>query len=187
MRNSRVAHRYSKALMDLAVETNKVEAVKLDVDAIRRVTTGELDLVMLSPVVKHEKKVQIFNAVFGGKIQPLTESFFNLVFTKGRELSIVDILNSFDELYRKLKGIEIVELTTAIPISEEVKKDITDRLLKFDRYKGKTIEIREKVDESIIGGFLIQMDDKLFDASIYHDLQVIKKQFVENMYVQKLR
>jgi F-type H+-transporting ATPase subunit delta len=47
--------------------------------------------------------------------------------------------------------------------------------------------LEEKVDESLIGGFVIQIDDELFNASIKHDLEYIKNQFVENMYIQKIR
>lgn len=187
MRNTRVAKRYSKALMDMAVETNQVEAVKKDVEAIRSVATGELNQVLMSPVIKHEKKVAIFKAVFSGRITPLTESFFNLLFAKGREVVMVDILDAFESDYRKMKGIEIIELTTAVPVSEEVKSVVKSSFQQLERYQNKTLEIRESVDEAILGGFVVQMGDQLYDASIRHDLQVIKKQFVENMYIQKIR
>ncbi|KIC92403.1 ATP synthase F1 subunit delta [Flavihumibacter sp. ZG627] len=187
MRNTRVAKRYSKALMDLAVETNQVEAVKMDADSIRSAITGELNQVLMSPVIKHEKKIAIFKAIFSGKISPLTESFFNLLFAKGREVGTVDILNAFDEAYRELKGIQIIELTTAVPVSDEVKEVIIHNFSQLERFKNKKLQINEKVKEEILGGFVVQLDDQLYDASIRHDLDVIKKQFVDNMYIQKLR
>ncbi len=187
MTNSRVAHRYSKALMDLALEMGKVDVVKSDLDGIRRILTGELDRVMCSPVIRHDKKVSIFNAIFGGKIDPLTNGFFDLVFRKGRELSVAGILDAFDELYRGQKGIEIVELTTAQPISDDLRQEFKQRIGHMDRYRGKSIQLKEKVDADILGGFVLQMRDDLFDASIQRDLQDIKKQFIENMYIQKIR
>lgn len=187
MRNTRVAKRYSKALMDMAVETNQVEAVKNDVDTIRKAVTGELNQILMSPVIKHDKKVSIFKAIFSGKVTPLTESFFNLLFAKGREVGMVDILDAFDASYRELKGIEIIELTTAVPVSEEVKNIVKHNFQQLDRCKGKTLEVRESVDENILGGFVVQLGDQLYDASIRHDLHLIKKQFVENMYIQKIR
>jgi len=187
MRNTRVANRYSKALMDLAVETNQVEAVKKDIEMIRLATTGELNQVLLSPIIRHEKKVQIFTAIFSGKVTPLTASFFNLVFAKGREVVLRDILIEFDDEYRRMQGIKILELTTATPVSEGLKADIKTKFEALPQYKGVKMEIVEKVDESLLGGFLAQVDDQLFDASIRRDLAVIKKQFVENMYIQKIR
>lgn len=187
MRNTRVANRYSKALMDLAVETNQVEAVKRDIEMIRLATTGELNQVLLSPIIRHEKKVQIFTAIFSGKITSLTESFFNLVFAKGREVVLRDILVEFDDEYRRMQGIKLLELTTAMPVSDSLKAEIQQKFEQLPQYKGVKMEIVEKVDEAILGGFLAQVDDQLFDASIRRDLAVIKKQFVENMYVQKIR
>ncbi|GAO45080.1 ATP synthase F1 subunit delta [Flavihumibacter petaseus] len=187
MSNTRVAHRYSKALMDLAIETNQVDAVKADIDGIRKATTGELERALVSPVIRHDKKCQIFKALFGGKVLPITEKFFDLVFTKGRELSMVEILDAFNDRYRELKGIRIVELTTAVPISDELRNDFRNRLLKMERYQGKTVQIQEKVDANILGGFVLQMEDDLFDASIQRDLKDIKTQFIENMYIQKIR
>ncbi|WP_290795265.1 ATP synthase F1 subunit delta [Flavihumibacter sp. UBA7668] len=187
MRNTRVAKRYAKALMDMAVETNQVDAIKNDVDLLRVATTGELDYVLKSPIIRQDKKQAIFTAIFGGKVSQLTELFFKLLFEKGREIGLPEILDAFDTIYRKMKNIEILELTTAIPVSEEVKAGIVSNFNKMPEYASKTLEIKEKLDESILGGFLAQIGDQLYDASIRHDLQAIKKQFVENMYIQKLR
>lgn len=187
MRNTRVANRYSKALMDLAVETKQVEAVKKDIDMLRKATTGELNQVLLSPIIRHDKKVQVFTAIFSGKITPLTESFFNLVFAKGREVALVEILLEFDAEYRRMHGVKTLQLTTAMPVSEAVKNEIREKFEALPRYQGIKMEVTETVDENILGGFIAQIEDLLFDASIRHDLAVIKKQFVENMYVQKIR
>ncbi|KYP14192.1 ATP synthase F1 subunit delta [Flavihumibacter sp. CACIAM 22H1] len=187
MRNTRVAKRYAKALMDMAIETNQVEAVKKDVDVLRVATTGELDLILKSPIIRQDKKQAIFTAIFGDKVSQLTALFFKLLFEKGREIGLPEILDAFDAIYRKMQNIEILELTTAIPVSEEVKADIVANFKKMPEYAAKTLEVKEKLDESILGGFLAQIGDQLYDASIRHDLQVIKKQFVENMYIQKIR
>lgn len=186
MRNTRVAQRYSKALIDSALETNQLEQVKAEIDAIRKVDSRELRQVMVSPIINHEKKVEIFKAVFS-KVSPLTTSFFNLVFFKGREVVLPDILDAFEEQYRNLKGIEIIELTTAVPVSDELRNEIKMMFQKLERFRGKTLEVRSKVDEDIVGGFIAQAGDTLYDASIRYNLQLIQKQFVENLYVQKLR
>jgi F-type H+-transporting ATPase subunit delta len=186
MRNTRVAHRYSKALIDSALETNQLEQVKAEIDAIRKIDSRELRQVMLSPIINHEKKVEIFKEVFS-KVSPLTTSFFNLIFVKGREWVLPDILDAFEEQYKKLKGIEIIELTTAVPVSDELRNEIKQIFQKLERFKDKTLVVNSKVDESIVGGFIAQSGDTLYDASIRYNLHLIQKQFVENLYVQKLR
>ena len=187
MRQTRVAGRYSKALFDLANETGQVEEVRKDIDLIRSVKHDEFSRVLASPVINGEKKVSIFSAVFEGKISPLTLSFFKLIFMKGRSDVMKDILESFDDHYRVWKGIDVIELTTAVPMDDTVRAQMRKRFEELPRYKGRTVELREKVDEKILGGFVAQFEDLLYDASIRHDLQYIKKQFIENMYVQKIR
>lgn len=186
MRQTKVAQRYAKAIFDLAVETSKLEEVKNDLELIQSVQNKELHLMLMSPVVKSEKKIAIFEAVFAKHILPLTNSFFKLIFSKGRSIAINEIIVAFVEKYRTAKGIKLVELTTATEVSSDIKEKVSNVLKENALLKGKTVELKTKIDPSIIGGLIVQVEDKLFDASIRHDLQVIKKQFIENMYVSKL-
>jgi len=186
MRNPRVAHRYAKALFDLALELNQLEAVKNDVDQLSSVKNAELNRILVSPVIKNSKKVTIFNAIFEKHIGVLTKSFFNLVFDKGREVVLPQIVESFNKQYRIYKGIEIINITTAEPITDSLKDDITRQFQEHPKFAGKTVTMESKVDPGIIGGFIVEMESELYDASIRHDLALIKKQFVENMYVSKI-
>jgi len=187
MQNKLVAQRYAKALIDLAIERNKLEEVKSDIELIRVTITPEYQKVLLSPVISDKKKSQIFKTVFENRISPLTFSFFDLVFSKRREWVLPEIAEAFFESYRELKGIEIIEITTAVEISDELKETIHNRFQNLKKFQNKTIEIRSKVDESILGGFIAQSHDILFDASIKNDLQYIGKQFLENLYIQRIR
>lgn len=187
MRQPKVAQRYAKALFGLAVETSQLEQVKNDIDAIKAVQSDELRIALVSPVIRGDQKIKIFAAIFGDKVSKLTTSFFNLLFNKGREVAMNDILDAFDMLWRQHHKIAVVEITTAIPVDETMNNYIKSKLKILDQYKDYTLEVKSKLDESIIGGFIVQVGDQFYDASIRHDLQVIKKQFIENMYVQKLR
>jgi len=187
MRQPKVAQRYAKALFDLAVETNQLEDVYNDIDTIRGVDNKEMQIVFKSPVISEDKKISIFEAIFNGKISKLTSEFFKLVFRKGRMIAIEEILASFHEQYRVHHKIKIIEVTTAIPVNDEILVYIKGKMQGLPRFKESKLEMVSKVDESVIGGFVLQSDDILYDASVRHDLEVIKKQFIENMYVQKLR
>lgn len=186
MRQTKVAQRYAKALFDLALETGKVEDIKKDLDLIKGTRHKELELLLMSPVVPGEKKVAVFQAVFSSHVQALTVSFFKLIFEKGRSVAIQDIIEAFIGKYRDMKGIKVAEVTTAVELSAESKAVITRHLENSAILKGKQIELREKVDPSIIGGMVVQVDDQLFDASVKNDLQYIKRQFIKNMYVSEL-
>ena len=187
MRQPKVAFRYAKALFDLALETNQLEEVNKDIEAIRSVQNKEMETVFMSPVIQDDKKIKIFKAIFDGRISKLTDSFFSLVFRKGRMIVISEILESFDKQYRAHHNIQIVEITTAVPVGDDILNYIRVNMLTLPRFKNSKLEMKSKVDELIIGGFVLQVSDLLYDASIRHDLSVIRKQFIENMYVQKLR
>lgn len=187
MRQPKVAQRYAKALFGLAVETSQLEQIKKDLDTIRSVENEDLRIALMSPVIRGDQKIKIFAAIFGDKVSKLTISFFNLLFGKGREVAMREILDAFDNLWRQHHKIEVVEITTAIPVDDAMNNYIKGKLKVLDKYKDFSLEVKSKVDDSIIGGFIVQVGDLFYDASIRHDLQVIRKQFIENMYVQKLR
>jgi len=187
MRQPKVAQRYAKALFDLALETSQLEVVKNDIETIRGVKNEEMLIVFRSPVINEDKKISIFEAIFDDNISKLTSAFFKLVFRKGRMIALPEILESFDAQYRAYHRIQIIEVTTAIPVGEDILLYIQDKMKDLPRWKDSKLEMKSIVNESLIGGFVLQSDDILYDASIRHDLMVIKKQFIENMYVQKLR
>ncbi|MBN8837399.1 MAG: ATP synthase F1 subunit delta [Sphingobacteriia bacterium] len=187
MRNTIIAQRYAKALMDLSVERNQLEAVVKDIEFLSASNTAEFDAVMLSPVYSDNQKMKVFTSVFNGKLSDLTFSFFRLVFKKGRELSLREISEAFIQMYRNAKGIKLVELTTAVDVDADVKDKLAVKLQSLKQLQGKQIELQTKTDSSILGGFVAKFDDLMYDASIRRELQVIGKQFVENMYVHKMR
>ena len=187
MRQYKVANRYAKALFTLALETNQLETVNKDIELIQAVDHEEFRRVIASPIISGDKKAELFRKVFGNQISELTKKFFDLVFQKGRVTSLSEIRQEFENQYRAYKKIRIMKLTTAVEVSDKVKEDIRARVQQIERFRDSILELQHAVDESIVGGFVLQVDDELFDASIRHDLNYIRKQFVENMYVQKIR
>jgi F-type H+-transporting ATPase subunit delta len=187
MRQYKVANRYAKALFSLALENGQLEEVHKDMQMIMGLNHAEFSRMMVSPVINSDAKAKAFDAIFGSRISKLSHTFFNLVFRKGRSLSLVEIGSSFEDMYLDHKGVLVAEFTTAVPVSDSVKAEIRAKLEALPNLKGKRIILKEKVDPAIIGGYIIQLGGQSLDASIRKDLQVIKTQFVENMYIQKLR
>lgn len=187
MRQYKVANRYAKALFDLALEGGSLEVVHADLQLIGSLGHEELARMLVSPVVKGDAKARAFSAIFDGRICPLTASFFNLVFRKGRSLSLKGIEAAFEDMYLAHRGVVIAELTTAMPASDELREDMRRRIGSLSQMAGKTVVLKERVDPSIIGGYLLQLGDHSLDASIRRDLWTIRTQFVENMYMQNIR
>jgi F-type H+-transporting ATPase subunit delta len=142
--------------------------------------------VMRSPVIMADKKMDIFRAVAqGGRISQLTTLFLELLIRKNREASFPEIVNAFIEQYKHHKNIQTVKLTTARPISEEVKQEIIQKVQ--SQNPSKSIDLKTEVKEDIIGGFVLEMGDTLVDASIAYDLKAIRKQFLNNDFIYKIR
>lgn len=183
MQNPRLASRYAKSLIDIAQEQNVLEAVKMDMEMISKICHGNPDFTQMlkSPVVKADKKTAIVHAILDGKVQAVTLSFMSLLITKGREFYLPEIADTFALQYKELKNIKTVNLTTAVAIDEDLKKMIHDKVAAS--VQDGHIELTTSIDADLIGGFTLEIGDKLFDASIKRDLVDIKNQFTKNMYV----
>lgn len=187
MPNPRLASRYAKSLLDLAVEKNSLEDTLADIKYMESLcrNSKEFTNMLRSPVINASKKQEIISAVIGDSLKQLAQAFIKLLVNKGREEHLPEIASAFIAQYKEMKNIKPVTLTTAGPISNELKQAI---LKKVDAsLPGAQIELTEKVNEDLIGGFVLQLEDKLFDASIRRDLNDVKTQFKKNIYVPELR
>ena len=187
MRNPRLAARYAKSLLDLSIEKNQLEQVYADMQWLKAVCASNPDFVSLlrSPIIKGDKKTKILAAVTEGKIGVLTTAFNNLLIAKSRESNLPEIITAFIDQYKKHKNIHVVQLTTAVPLSEDVKKQIVDQVKKISEMQ--QIELETRVDEELIGGYVLQAGDKLMDASIAYDLKHIARQFENNDFIYKVK
>lgn len=187
MPNPRLATRYAKSLLDLAVERDELEQVFADMQVLQQVCKSSKDFTTLlkSPIVNPETKKKIVEAVTAGRISELTRSFNALLISKSRESSLPEITTAFIRQYKEYKDIHTVKLTTAVPVSDSVRQSIKDQVKKASGYNN--IELDEKVDDNIIGGFVLQIGDKLVDASIAYDLKNIARQFENNDFIYKIR
>lgn len=187
MPNPRLATRYAKSLIDLASEKGQLEAVYADAKYLQALTKASREFANLlrSPIIKSDKKQGIIDAVTNGKVNAITTAFNKLLVAKGRESDLPEIFNTFIDQYNELKGIHTVRLTTAVPVSDELKNAIVTKA-KSEAGLAQ-VELETKVDESLIGGFVLEYNNNLVDASILRDLKDIKKQFDKNIYIQQIR
>jgi F-type H+-transporting ATPase subunit delta len=185
MQNPRLATRYAKSLMGLALEQNQLEQVYADMQYLQAVCKSSREFLNLlkSPVIKGDAKRRVIESVTEGKVGPLAAAFNRLLVQKGRENKLDEIAAAFIAEYKKYKGIVSVKLTTATPINDEIKNNIISKL----PVEAQQIELETVVDEKIIGGFIMQTGDNLVDASIAYDLRAIKKQFLNNDFIYKIR
>ncbi len=176
---ARIARRYAKSLLDLAQERNTLEQIREDIASFTKATKNrDFHLMLKSPIITTGKKKAIIHEIFGGKVQELTLAFYDLVLAKGRESFLPEIAENFEEQYRDLKKITSVKLTTATAVSEEFLATIKSKLEGSSNTK-EAVEIETAVNPDLIGGFVFEFGDQLYDASVAHRLAEIKKEFAK--------
>ncbi len=187
MPNPRLAGRYAKSLVDIATEQNQLEAVKTDMAFLQAVCNASIEFVnvLRSPIILADKKRSIIEAVTKTKVGALSTLFINLLITKGRESFVPEIADAFIAQYNSLKGIHKVKLTTAFTATEELKSIVVNKLK--SEAKLKEVELELAINEDLVGGFVLEYDNKLVDASILRDLKDITKQFKQNVYLYNIR
>lgn len=181
---ARIATRYAKSLLQFADESKKLDKVYEDIISFRKVLENkDFSMMLKSPIIKSDKKESIFDAIFHGKFNEITEGFFKIIMRKGREYYLEDIAKEFVVQYKIHNHISTVKLITATPISDAVVKQITDKLLD-SAHTDQKIEMTTAVDADLLGGFVLEFDDRLYDASLAHKLDKLKKEFNKNLYIK---
>lgn len=186
MQEARLAKVYAKSLLDLSIEQNALDEVLKDMQLIHTSVKNsrEFLLMLKSPIIKGDKKGQILQALFGEKINALTQSFTQLLATKGRANYLPEMAEAFEQLYKQHKHIKEVTITSAVKLSEATLQTITATISEQMNQCG--LEIKTIIDPEILGGYILEVEDKLFDASVKTRLQNVRKQFLQNDYVAKI-
>jgi len=178
MNDSKIPVRYSKALFELALEKDKLEKVYEDMKVLRQLCSmKEVRDVLDNPVISPVKRREIFGAIAGKNIDTLTVKFLDLVFTQGREKYLHSMALDFINESRKHRGIKEVTITTVVPVTDSIRKEIASL---GERTMKSKIELIEKSDASLIGGFILQVDDTYVDASVRSRLNRFRKEFASS-------
>ncbi len=182
MRPTRVANRYAKSLLQLAIQKNAIDEVYEDMNTISDaiVDSRDLDLLLKSPIIKSDKKGTILSQIFDGKISKLSTEFMNILVRKKRESILEVVADEFEILYKTHKDITVAEVRTATALDEALRAEIMQVVKKMAPNQ---VELKEIIDPEIIGGFIIKVGDKQVDASVLRKLTEYRKTFSKNPYV----
>lgn len=177
MTNSTAAKRYAKAVFSLARESDKLDQVREDLQALETLLeqSVELQQFLLNPLVTLERRAKILKALFGHKLDPLSVRFLLFLDDKGRIDELAGICGCFEAAYYELKGILKVKMRAAkAPESEQI-REILQRLGK--RYD-KEIELDVEIEPALLGGFQLQIGDMVHDSSIRTKLLTFQQQLI---------
>ena len=177
MNESIISVRYTKSLFALAEEKGILDVVKNDMENIFAVMneSEELKLVFQNPILKPSNKQDVIKQLFGASFHPISLSFINLLIKNRREEHLHDISRNFMAKYRKKKGIETGTFTTAVTIKTETLDMIRVLIRKAMNIE---VELSNSVDSRILGGFVLRVGDKQYDASVQSNLNKIKRKLL---------
>ncbi|MBI9070433.1 MAG: F0F1 ATP synthase subunit delta [Melioribacteraceae bacterium] len=169
-----ISTRYATALMNLADEKEKLDVISSDMDLIYNTLDLSKDLrsVLASPVIKEAIKSDILIEIFSSKVSAESLRFIKFVLSKNRQDYLYQIVKRYLELKDIKSGIVEVTITSAVELQDS---QVTEIRKKLENITGKTMRFKFKIDESIIGGFLVKIGDTVMDASIEHQLDKLRE------------
>lgn len=185
MSGIRIASRYAKSLLDLCIEKGQLDAAQADMVMLKGIMdeSRDLRLMLSSPVVKADKKIDILQKLFDGKLNAITMAFITLLTRKGREGYLPEIITSFLNQLRKHQGITVAEVTSAVALDAGSRAKMMESATKM---AGGKVELVEKVDATLIGGFILKVGDKQIDSAIANRIKALKREFAENPYIAEI-
>jgi F-type H+-transporting ATPase subunit delta len=177
MADFRILHRYATSLLETSIEKKNLDVVTSDIQLLVETLdkSKQLQLMLESPVVKPEVKLNILREIFSSKISKDSMDFIEFVILKQRESLLNSIGKRFLELRDEYLGIANVFVTTATEFTNDQKSLLESKL---EKILDKKVRLNFKTDSNLVGGFIAKVNDTLYDASIKHQLELLKKQFL---------
>ena len=177
MKFSRAANRYALAIFGIAEEFKKIDEVNKDFEYLEKLIkeTHEFHVFLKSPIVNNEKKKKVLTEVMAGKINDLVKKFVLLLASKGREALLLEIIQQYYALRDARLGILDVFIRTTVDFSDDQRKLLVQKLELATKKKIKSQYIK---DPTLKGGFTVQYQDTVWDASIKHQLEVLEQRFL---------
>ncbi|MDR6299848.1 ATP synthase F1 subunit delta [Mesonia maritima] len=181
MANTRAANRYAKALLDLAKEKKQTEEVFADMKLIHNTIKNSKDLrsVLKSPVIKPSAKHNVVKAIFA-EVNPISQSLFNILIQNNRIAILETVVKSYVNQYNELMNIKAATVTTAEALTPEMEAKV---LAKVKDLTGSKATLKNIVDKTILGGFILRIGDVQYDASVSGKLNALRNKFKNNAYV----
>jgi F-type H+-transporting ATPase subunit delta len=176
MNESQISVRYAKALFQSAAEKQILDDVYSDMEILTETCRiSDFQYLLALPSLKASQKVRMVESVLKEHLTAISLSMIHLVIKNKREVYLPGMARNFSDLYRKAKGIRSAKLVTAHPV-EEVDVDRLRKLIK--KTFNEDVQLTSALDEEIIGGFVLTIEDMRYDASVARNLMKMKKELL---------
>lgn len=171
-----ISKTYAGALFELAVEENKIDERLKEAEAILKLFEEDKDFIkfMNHPQIDKSEKIKLIESAFAGNASEDITGFIKVIVEKDRFGSVTDIFKEFIHQIQEYKGVGQAFVSTPLPLDEIQKSELKDKLLATTGYK--EIDLICTIDESLIGGMVIRIGDRVVDSSIKRQLYNLKSQ-----------
>ena len=178
MAGTRAAIRYAKAILSLATDNQKAEAVQVDMALIGQsiANNASLENALKSPVVKLLEKAAVLDALFPS-VSSESKSLFTTLVSNKRVNILGQIATQYGILYDQVNNKENAFVTTAIAMTSELEEKV---MAKLKTLTTKEVTLHKSVDANILGGFVLRVGDLQYDASVSNQLNTLKRKFTIN-------
>ena len=185
MNNYRINNHYAKALMLLSNDLGVLDAVSEDMRLVSQVCAEnhQLSVLFANPMLPVDRKKAIIEDLFGAHVSKPTMAFLLFVTRKNRSVNLRGIADTFIDMYREERGIVYSDFVTHQPIDDEARRMVTQMV---GDYTGKQVELHDRTDSHMLGGFKLEFDGKMYDARIRSKIRRMRIEFGRNVYESKL-
>lgn len=171
---SRSADIYAKSLYSLAVEDGLTAEILQEMQTVRDIFSSEPDFVMLLSAsnIPKEERTGMLDACLRGKVQPYLLNFLKILIENGLIRSFDACCKAYAALYNEDNGIIVVSVVTAMPLTEEQKVRLKEKL---DQRTGKNVSLNCTVDSECLGGIRIDYNDQRIDGTVANRLSAVSE------------
>ncbi|MBM4170630.1 MAG: ATP synthase F1 subunit delta [Ignavibacteria bacterium] len=174
----KISYRYANSFFQIALEKKSLKKYAENINLIFNTLqkSKELRIVLKTPVIKQKDKKNILGKIFGKKIGSETLEFIEFIVDKNREDILFEIAKEFLVLCDQHEGIIRTKISSAIELKDTIKKQMVSKL---EKETNKKVDPEFSIDGELIGGFIVKIEDKVMDASVKHQLKLLRKKFSE--------
>ena len=170
----KITYEYGKALYELSCELDMCNEYLTQVRLLRNIIYNDPELitVLSSPIIPKNERIKIVDHIFEDSFETNICSFIKLLTERGRAKEIISCLDEFEKLWYEQSGIVIAEAVSAVPLSND---QISRLHFNLEAKTQRSVELRTKVDPSLIGGIKVTLNGKLIDGTVVGRLKKIKE------------
>ena len=171
-RRETAARRYAEAAFEIGRSDRTLDAWERDLAQLGELLANdELRRLLEHPAIPFARKEKVMTLLAGDGVSREALALVLLMVRRGRLGAVSRMIEHFGELLRRERGITLAEVRTALPLDDEQRRAVAERLAELT---GEQVEMNETVDESLIGGIAVRIGDRLYDASVRSRLERLR-------------